>query len=235
MARDLQAKVAGAWDDATALFTKVGGVWSYAKTAWVKRSGTWMQFYPADPETNVYTTPGTTSVVVPMGHTTATISVYGAGGGGGPCDRYGASIYSGGGGGSGGYITSYSQAVVPGTTLEIVVPSGGAGGSNTGPTLYDASVGGSVGGTAQVQPLPNREWTIQATGGSGSPAQVNYGGYGGAGGSPSGVAGGNGSINGLGGAGGSNGTGYGTGGTGSNSNFSNGNAGSNGRVVVAFP
>ena len=182
--------------------------------------------------TQTLTTPGSFSVQVPQGVTSATISVYGGGGSGSTMSFCGDG-YGGGGGGSGGYRTNQTLAVTPGETLAVVV---GAGGAEVGyPGTCAGHRSGNAGGTSSVT---GSQGAVSATGGAGGQANPNaypLGGLGGAGGSPSGVSGTNGG-NRYYGSGGSNGTGFGTGGIGGGGGAPsvNGSPGSAGRVVITW-
>lgn len=84
--------------------------------------------------TTTYTTPGTTSFVVPANVTSIKAECWGAGGGG--------QGGSGAGGGGGEYAREDTLAVTPGETLTIVVGTGGAGGP--GGVGGPGSAGGST-------------------------------------------------------------------------------------------
>lgn len=238
MTKAVYTRYSGAIKQVLQMNTKVGGAIKRITAVYTRVSGVIKQIYPPATTTVTYTTPGTYNVVVPAGCYSITYSVYGSGAGGASFDRYGSASYAGGGGGSGGYVQGGSQTVTPGTTLEIVVPAGGSGGVNSGAPTFDTPASGVNGATAQIQPLPNREWTLQATGGIKGTITQNAPGVGGAGGSPNGDAGDNGYLHyGTGSrpAGGTNGTSYGNGGSGGWAAASpNGAAGADGRVDVTF-
>lgn len=164
-----------------------------------------------------YTSQGDSTYVVPVGVTSITVKLWGAGGGGG---GGAASSAAGGAGGGGGY-TSATLAVTPGEILNIYVGGGGAGGLyNSGGN--DAGGGGGGGGYTSIYRGSTLLALAAGGGGGGGARQANSGGAGGAGG---GTTGANGVAvgNGDGGNGGTATTG-GVGGTGGNSN--NGQAGS---------
>ena len=177
----------------------------------------------------LFDTPGTYYFVVPAGVTSMSVSLYGAGGGGGS-GWFCGDAWTGQSGGSGGYRQSYTISTTPGETLTLVVPSGGAGGYYGG-GCSGVYQDGADGGTASIS---GNFGTVTATGGGGGAAGIvgNPATHGGAG-SPNGVAGGGWTSGGCPTiAGGSNGTGYGNGGN-AYCNQS-GQAGANGAIIITF-
>lgn len=83
-----------------------------------------------------YRTPGTYTVIFPVGVTTAKSTVAGAGGGGGGASG----AYSGGAGGRGNLIVN-TQAVISANPYSIHVGAGGTGGAGVNGTFNTASDG----------------------------------------------------------------------------------------------
>jgi len=235
---------AGAFTAAKEIFVNSGGVWSPAKEIWVNNAGTWQKAFPESSGSNNYTTPGTSTFVVPNGvYALSNIRVVGAGGGGGGATGSGDN-HAGGGGGSGGYLTGQSLSVTPGDVITIEVGAGGASGT------FDFNGGLICLGTAgryvyagqagqQSRILKNGSQVFVATGGGGGYYSVgdSCSAYSGAGGSPNGVAGGavNCTRNNYGATpGGNNGTGYGSGGQSHSSSGACTTVGGNGNVYFTW-
>ena len=226
MTRSISVKQSGNFSEVVQAYVKSGGVWVSPTAIYVNVSGNWTQCYPAESGSYIYNTPGTYNSVVPSGITSVTISVYGAGGGGGSGWFCGNAI-NGGSGGSGGYLQNQTVTVTPGEVVSVVVGAGGAGG------VYPGFCGGSNIGVAGGSSSASGTYgSVSATGG-GEGGGANSGSYPGAAGSPSGVAG-NPGFNNCGGnpAGGINGTGYGTGGY-TTCNASGG-VGDSGAVIISW-
>ncbi len=203
-------------------------------------------FFSFSQTTEVYDTPGGGSWTVPCGVTSITVAVYGGGGGGGGSNTGG---QTGGGGGAGGYA-EWTWVVVPGTTYNYFVGSGGSPGApgfNGGAgqqSNWDGGIlfanggsgglgdnnggGGGAGGTASG-------WATNQTGGNGFSGGVMIGGFGGSAGGPNGGAGGQGGPSGIAGTvGNSYGGGGGGGGEKSGSSNPPGGAGASGAVVITY-
>ncbi|MBI5597336.1 MAG: hypothetical protein HY928_14680 [Elusimicrobia bacterium] len=115
-----------------------------------------------------FSSPGTYVWIVPTGVTEVSAELWGGGGGGGGDNSTG-----GGGGGGGGYVKGVA-AVVPGSTLQIVVGAGGSGGGVAGCW----HCGGGDGGDGQASRLLG----LTAYGGAhGKGAFAGFGGQGGGG------------------------------------------------------
>lgn len=153
--------------------------------------------------TIVYATAGTSSFTVPSGVSSITVEAWGAGGGGGTGSG---STGSGGRGGGGGYVTSTLTGLTGGTTLTVMVGTGGT-------TVAAASDGGNGGGYSAV--LNGGTYLVQAGGGGGGGGAYGTasGGAGGAGGGTSATAGNGTSGGGTATVGGYGGGGYTAGGT----------------------
>jgi len=149
-----------------------------------------------------FTTVGSTTWTVPTNVTSVEYLVVGGGGGSG-----GAFDNSGGGGGGGGMVLTGTITVVPGTTYDVVVGDGGAGGTSIRSPASETN--GSSGGNS-VFGIINAY--ITAYGGGGGNASRQYLGTG------SSVSGTSASTGGSGGGGGK-------GGKGGGGNTSNGNNG----------
>lgn len=156
-------------------------------------------------QTNVYSSPGTNTVVVPFGATLLTAKLWGAGGGGG---RYSA-------GGAGAFVLQ-TITVLPGQIFVVVVGqhgnwndnNGGGNGSGDGaggssPANYGAGQGGQA---SSLFYFNGASFITKAVAGGGGGAGYGGGG-GGAGGNPgqAGGYGGAGGYNGAGGAAGASG------------------------------
>lgn len=118
----------------------------------VVRKGKVVTIPPTAITTNVttYSTPGSYEFVVPAGATIVQVTCFGAGGGGGGGAYHAYTFYqtrfvSGGPGGNGGLAITVIDAV-PGETLFITVPSGGAGGVSQALTNNTATASGTNGG-----------------------------------------------------------------------------------------
>jgi PKD repeat protein len=111
-------------------------------------------------QTQVITTPGPTTFIVPDGITCIQVEAWGGGGGG--SDRPG---FAGGGGGGGGGFGSGVLTVCPGDVLTIEVGAGGPGGDGTG------SNGINGGNTSISHP----SGSITAFGGAGGNSNGNGG------------------------------------------------------------
>ena len=81
---------------------------------------------------NTYTTPGITSFTGPFGVRSLTVSVYGAGGGGGS-GWFCGDAWTGGTGGTGGYLENQTLTVTPGEILSVTVGAAGADGLTSPP------------------------------------------------------------------------------------------------------
>lgn len=140
--------------------------------------------------TTTYYADGTDTYVVPVGVTSITAKVWGAGAGGGAGNGQSG---TGGSGGGGGYAKSI-LTVTPGETLDITIGTGGAGAGGN-------RRGGDGGGFSAIR--RSGTYLLQAGGGGGGGGaegtNVGDGGNGGAGGGTSGVAGTNGENTGFGG------------------------------------
>jgi hypothetical protein len=176
--------------------------------------------FAVPPGQQAFTTPGTTSFVVPEGVNTICAVLIGAGATGG------------GGGGAGGSLRWINDLpVTPGETLTVFVGAGGGYGS-TGPTTIkrgtDTLILASSNNTAGSWTVPEAANPSTAVGAGPFGGTVG-GGNGGAGGGAPAQAGGGGAggYSGNGGAGGANGSGgsagSGGGGAGGNSNSANDN------------
>jgi hypothetical protein len=220
----ISVKDGGTWKEAKEILVKDSGTWKPVKEVHVKDGGVWKKAFP-ESGTQVYSTAGTYSFVVPNGIYSLTVPLLVGAGGGGSGTNGAGDIWGGGGGGSGGYRESQTISVTPGETLTIVVGAGGLSGRVTfnGSLLCSGTNGTSVAGTNGGTTSISRGGTslLNATGGvAGTPAPNGDNGPGapGAGGSPNGVSGSYQSPiqrnNFAAGAGGNNGKGYGTGGAG---------------------
>jgi len=130
-----------------------------------------------------FTTQGANTETVPSGATSATIKVWGAGGGG----AGGGSTGLGGAGGGGGYVTG-AVSVTGGDVLNIYIGANGVGG------LYNAGGngaggGGSGGGYTRVQRSGTTLLIAGAGGGGGGARDTTTGAAGGAGGGTTAVSG----------------------------------------------
>jgi hypothetical protein len=182
MARSISVNQSGTYKEVVQAYVRDGGVWKSPTEIYVNQSGTWKQVYPAESGSQTYTTPGSYNFTVPSGITSVTVSVYGAGGGGGS-GWFCGDAWTGGSGGTGGYQTNQTLAVTPGEILSVTVGAAGAGGVYPG--ICGGSNPGSNGGTSSVV---GASGSYTATGGNGGPGGIN-GGNDGAGGSPNGVSG----------------------------------------------
>jgi hypothetical protein len=167
-----------------------------------------------NPYIQTYLNVGTTSWTVPIGVTSVEYLVVGGGGGSG-----GGFDTGGGGGGGGGMVLSGTFSVTPGTTYNVTVGDGGAGGISIRSPVSETN--GAAGNNSLFG-------SIIALGGGGGYASRQQ-----SGGSSSGgisVSGLNPSTGGSGGGSSSDGNGAGGGGGGNTSNGSNGisNIGGNG-------
>lgn len=167
--------------------------------------------------THIYTTPGTTTEVIPASVSTLTVEVFGGSGGGGNGSTSGGGTFTGGGGGgSGGYsrtVISVSghagqtlqytvgaagalvgnggaSSVSSGTfTITTLTGGGGGGGSSASPPIGGA---GGAGGAASGGTAVNTNGIAGTAGTQGSPGTVGQGGPGIPGINYGGLAGGNG-------------------------------------------
>ncbi len=186
-----------------------------------------------DGSTTFYTSPGTTSYVVPAGVTSITVKSWGAGGGGGG----GGNATAGGAGGGGGYTKTTLSGLTPGSTLTVNVGAGGgAGAFSSGASGSSTGDGGGGGGYSGVfsgsTPLVVAAGGAGGGGGSTTGNTTYTGAAGGAGGGTTGVTGN--ASNGAGGGGGGTATTGGAGGTGGGNSGSaggslTGGAGADGR------
>ena len=185
--------------------------------------------------------PGTYSITVPAGATSADVWLWGGGGGGGGVGS--TSNGSGSGGGGGGFARKTITGLTPGSTITLIVGAGGAaglvggaggsGGSSSFGAYFSATGGG--GGSANGGGM-------SGAGGSGLGGDINVAGGGGvaglgAGGVGAGGAGGGASMGGQGGGGAPGiagaGTSPGGGGGGSGSYTTNtGAAGAPGACII---
>jgi hypothetical protein len=145
----------------------------------------------------MYTTPGTYTFVVPGGASSVRLTIVGAGGGGG---GRGPGASGGNGGAAGSYVRDTVISVTPGASITVIVGSGGGGGADG----MSASAGGTGGASSFG--------VISRNGGAGGCASCVFGSQ-----SPSGASG----LFGTGGVGGNTngscraeGTGFGAGGGG---------------------
>jgi hypothetical protein len=136
----------------------------------------------------VFSSPGTSTFVVPTNVSSVIVEAWGGGGGGGS----GSSSFdsSGGGGGAGGYAKVFFE-VTPGANYQILVGAGGvaggAGGSSSfgGETLVTGGVAGNAGGSgltvggAGGSGLTESSTISAIKGGTGKYGTVNGGGDGG--------------------------------------------------------
>jgi hypothetical protein len=180
-----------------------------------------------------FSTPGTTTYVVPAGVTSVTIKAWGAGGGGG-----GASADRAGGAGGGGGYSSSTIAVTPGESLSVRIGGGGGGGTGNGSGTNSGN-GGGGGGYSGV--YRSATALIVAAGGGGggggngdtASTARQPGSVGGPGGGTTGVAGsGNGTTTGGGGGTQSAGGGGGIASGASGASLTGGAGGSNGANQV---
>ena len=215
--------------------------------------------FPTSPTS--FTTPGTSTFLVPAGVTSLTVECWGGGGGGSTITSTGR---RGGGGGGGAYASSVI-AVTPGNSYSVVVGSGGSASSNGGNSTFNSnaviaaggsggtdnsSTGGSGGTTA------NSTGTTKYAGGDGADGGGTYsgGGGGGAGTTGSGgnaptaasgshgtgtsLYGGNGGSSVSGRSNGNTGFNYGGGGSGASTNSSSdrtGGSGADGQIIISWP
>ncbi|HMO49678.1 MAG TPA: SdrD B-like domain-containing protein [Kiritimatiellia bacterium] len=136
----------------------------------------------------VFTNVGAQTFTVPVGVTTISVKVWGAGGGGGA----GGSTTAGGAGGGGGFVAS-TLNVSGGDALQIMVGGGGGGGVNT-PSGSRVGTGGGGGGYSGILLGTNRLVLVGGGGGGGggdNQSGAGAGGAGGAGGGASGIQGAN--------------------------------------------
>lgn len=127
----LNYKVSSVWKDAEA-HLKVSGVWKLAEV-WLKVSGVWKLIGATSftPVTNTYTS-GAANEIVPIGATSVTITVYGAGHGGGRSTTIGAYDAAGGEGGGKSVLTSAVLVSEWGTNLAYSVAAGAPGNTAAG-------------------------------------------------------------------------------------------------------
>jgi hypothetical protein len=118
-------KIDGAWQPVKLPAPFAGGARRLSKKVWVKDGGVWRLVYGTEPATQSFTTPGTTSFIVPDG--IYSISVQGCGGGGqGGNGDGGANNDGSGGGGGGSNLITNTYSVMPGTVLSVTVGRGGS-------------------------------------------------------------------------------------------------------------
>jgi hypothetical protein len=106
--------------------------------------------------THTYITPGSFTETIPLGYSTVTVEVFGAGGFGGTGTIFSGTNVGGGGGGSGGYaLTNKSVLGLGGQTMNFVVGAGGNLSSVSAGTYAIATMTGNPGqngGSASPSP-----------------------------------------------------------------------------------
>ncbi|WP_333599935.1 T9SS type A sorting domain-containing protein [Flavobacterium sp.] len=117
--------------------------------------------------TQTFTTPGTSTIVIPAGVTTVTVETWGAGGGGGNSNN---TTSNGGTGGGGGAYAKGIHTVTPGSTYYYTVGSKGTGGPANSTTLATAGGNSWFNATASTNstPITNATGTLAVGGGKGN-------------------------------------------------------------------
>lgn len=183
-------KQAGAWKQVQQLWVNKQGVWSRINTGLITQGGVGKQFYPDTAGAVTYYS-GSGTYTVPAGVYTLNVTMIAAGGNGG-----GGADWGSGAGGSGGYYSSYSYAVTPGSTISYSVGGHGVnttfgtltctpgGDAPSGSSTYTAGAAGSPSGTAGQ--VGNQSGSVfPAKAGTGANSPFGTGGAGGIGGGPS--------------------------------------------------
>jgi hypothetical protein len=195
-----------------------------------------------------FTTPGTSTWIVPCGVTSITVQAWGGGGAGGGS---GSNTVKGGAGGAGGSYATSIIAVTPGDVINYSVGAGAKGVANAGAAgqaswivgITTVFAQGGLGGaapsgstvTGPSGSILSSFGTTTSPGGSGANGTSTLGGAGGSGSNPAGGAGGS-SKNSTGGPG-NNGSAPGGGGGGAfvnNSTDRIGGNGGNGKIIITF-
>lgn len=183
-----------------------------------------VDFTSASGSTTSYTVPGTYTIAVPAGKTSARLTLQaGGGGGGGGNYRYYQNTYTGAGGGGGANAVVSLSGLTAGHVLEVTVGAGGTAGTPRDGIYTSGSNGGSGGLSRVRNQTTNVTYSTVNGGGGGSVAGNTTAG---------GTSGGTGGIAGS--------SGYSTsdanfrlGGAGGNSRYGTGGSGGVGRTNVS--